>query len=63
MSQKSWDRRNERLETVSENPEESLCARDKAENEYWMLVIFRPSGGTALKTVRILSFQKCTNTA
>lgn len=38
----------------SENQEESLCARDKAEGQNFMLVIFEPSGSTVLKTGMIL---------
>ena len=34
-----------------------LCARDPAVNQYWMPVIFRPSGSTALKTDMILSWK------
>ena len=34
----------------SENQEECLCERDEAEGQNWMLVIFGPSGGTALNS-------------
>lgn len=34
----------------SENLEKSLCAKDEAENQHWTPVMFRPSGGSALKT-------------
>lgn len=34
----------------SENLEKSLCARDKADNQNWM--IFGPLGRTALKTLK-----------
>ncbi|KAI4873522.1 hypothetical protein NFI96_011353, partial [Prochilodus magdalenae] len=36
----------------SENLEESLCSRNRADGQNWMPVIFRPSDSTALKQVR-----------
>ena len=40
-----------------ENLEKSLYARDKAENQYWLAVIFGLSSGTALKTDMILKWK------
>lgn len=37
------------LSKDAEKLEKSLCARDKAEKQYLMPVIFRPPGKTALK--------------
>lgn len=37
-----------------DNVDVSLCARDKAESRCWMLMIFGPSRGAALKTGKML---------
>lgn len=39
---------------ITESGEKSVL-KGKPENQYWMLMIFRPSGDTALKTVITLS--------
>lgn len=37
---------------------ESLCAKDKAKKpQYWTLMVFRPSGSTALNTGMILTWK------
>lgn len=46
----------------SENIEKSLCASYKADNQYWICVIFRPSGSSALKTGTIQSLSMSSET-
>uniref|UniRef100_A0A3Q4I6Z1 Reverse transcriptase domain-containing protein n=1 Tax=Neolamprologus brichardi TaxID=32507 RepID=A0A3Q4I6Z1_NEOBR len=41
----------------SDDLEKSLCARDKAENKYWIPGIFGSSGSAALKTCLIMSWK------
>lgn len=39
------------------NLEKSMCASDNAKNQYLMSILFRLSGGPALKTGMILSWK------